>query len=202
MIKKLTVTLVASAAIMTSAFAGTTGKDAKSVIAPPAPPECPEGISYSNFELDYVHTWGRKDDQNANGVNAEISYALTNNLFIHATGLQAWGDDVDYWGSNVGLGAHIPLTSRIDFVVEAGGAFSGVNNGGSNNGWFVQPHLRAKFGCIELRAGATCYDLGDGDNWEGFAGAYYEIAPHVDLALRGIFSRYAETVQVGVRYKF
>ena len=185
------------------ALAGAPVKDAKgSAVVTPAAPECPEGISYSNLELDWVHAWGRGDNQNANGINGEVSWALTNNLYLHAAGLWANGDEVDIWGANVGLGAHAPLVRNVDFVVEGGGAFSGVEHGSSNNGFYVQPHLRAKFGCVELRGGATYYNLKDGDDWEGFASLYYQFAPHTDLAIRGIFSRYTDTLQVGIRYKF
>ena len=203
MIRTTTVSFLASAAMLASAVAGTPVKDAKcTTCTAPSAPECAEGISYSNVEADWVHSWGRKGDPNADGINTEVSWALTNNLYIHGAGLWADAAGVNVWGANVGLGAHAPLAHNLDFVVEAGGAFSGAEHTASNNGYYVQPHLRAKFGCVELRAGATYYDLKYSDNWEGFASIYYQVAPHVDLAVRGIFSDYSDTLQVGVRYKF
>ena len=203
MMKSISLSLLASAAVTASAIAGTPVRDGKAgPVAPPAPPECAEGISYSNFETDWVHSWGRNDNQNADGVNAEVSVALTDNLYFHTAGLWASGSEVDIWGANVGLGGHIPLAHNIDFVTEAGGAFSGADHASSNNGFYVQPHLRAKFGCVELRAGATFYDLKESDDWEGFASLYYQFAPHTDLAVRGIFSEYSSTLQLGLRYKF
>ncbi len=202
MIKTLTIACLTGAMMMTAAVAGPTssGKSAKSVALPPPPaPACASGISYSNVGLDWGHTWLDGNNDDVNGVNFDASYAIIDKLYVHGTA--SWADTgSDEWGFTAGLGYGLPLVKNLDLVVEAGG-FWGSDS--SDKGWYVFPHLRGKWGCLEVHAGAKliCPD-GDSNFWEAHVNAYYEIAPNVDLHVGGIFADDADTLQVGVRFKF
>ena len=202
MIKTLTIACLAGSMMMTAAVAGPTssGKSGKGVVAPPPPaPACPGGISYSNVGLDWNHTWVDGDGDDIDGVNFDVSYAIIDKLYVHGTA--SWADAVNSeWGFTAGLGYGIPLVKNLDFVVEAGGFWA---DEGDDDGWYVFPHLRGKWGCLELHAGAKYLSPDNGDElWEAHVNAYYEVCANTDIHIGGIFGEDASTLQVGVRYKF
>lgn len=202
MMKTLTIACLAGAAMMTVAVAGTpvSAKCAKCPVAPAPAPACPEGISYSNVGLDWSHTWIDGAGKDLDGVNFDASYAIIDKLYVHGTA--AWADSgSDEWGFTAGLGYGLPLVKNLDLVAEAGGYWGSDS---SDKGWYVFPHLRGKIGCLEVHAGAKliCPDGGDSNFWEAHVNAYYEVAPRVDLHVGGIFGEDADTLLVGVRYKF
>jgi hypothetical protein len=71
-------------------------------------------------------------------------------------------------------------------------------------GWYVRPHLRARFGCFEIHAGAkyTKVDDLDIDEWAAFADLYYQVSPGWDLTVGVLHSNDRTTVTGGARYRF
>ena len=202
MMKTLTIACLTGAAMMTAAVAGTpvSAKNAKAPVAPAPAPACADGISYSNVGLDWGHTWLDDAGDDVDGVNFDASYAIVDKLYLHGTA--SWANtDYAEWGFTAGLGYGVPLLKNLDLVAEAGGFWA---NEGDGDGFYVFPHLRGTFGCLELHAGAKLLcPSGDGDNvWEAHVNAYYEVAPRIDLHVGGIFAEDAQTLQAGVRYKF
>jgi len=199
MMKTLTIACLASAAMMTAAVAGSpvSAKNPKAPMSPAPAVACPGDISYSNVGLDWGHTW--TDGDAIDGVNFDLSYAIVDKLYFHGT--TSWSNtDFAEWGFTAGLGYGLSLVKNIDFVAEAGGFWA---NEGGGDGWYVFPHLRGKWGCFELHAGAKLLCPNHDDNqWEAHVNAYYEVARNVDLHVGGIFADDADTLQVGVRYKF
>ena len=201
MIKTLTIACLTGAMMMTAAVAGPTssGKSGKAVaVTPPPAPGCSTDISYTNIGLD----WGRTfvdGGSDLDSVNFDVHYLIVDKLFVHGTA--SWTDvDVGDFNYTAGLGYALPLVKNLDLVAEAGGFWA---NEGDGDGWYVFPHLRGKWGCFELHAGAKllCPDAGD-NVWEAHVNAYYEVATNLDLHVGGIFAEDADTLQVGVRYKF
>ena len=199
MLKTFTISCAAGLAMMTAAVAGPTvsGKSAPAVAPMPAP-TCEGGISYDNLSVDWSHSWldGGADD--LNGVDVNLHKTIVDKLFFH--GSAAWTDSTgDDWGFTAGLGYALPLMKNIDLVAEAGGFWSD----GSDSGYYIFPHLRGKWGCFELHAGAKFADPSDGDNfWEAHVNAFYQIAQNTDVHVGGIFSEFGDTLLVGLRYKF
>ena len=217
MIKK-TLALLALAVVTTTAQAGTSAPapSGKGVIAPTIEPD---SISYSNASLSWLRQWGNVGplDLDSNGVALALEYSPINNLYVAAGG--SWSDlelsfgplsaNGDFWNANAGIGGYIPLTSNIHFVTEVGANYSDLS--GTNEwGFYVTPHVRAKFGKFETHLGAT-YNTNDLalSEWTGFLRLLYEVAPSVDLFVTGTLglsdSNGTEDLvglNVGARYKF
>lgn len=200
MIKTLTIACLAGATMMTAAVAGTpvSAKNAKAPVAPAPAPACADGISYNNLGLDWTHSWvdGSSD---VDGIDLNVEKTIIDKLYVH--GSVSWADGVtDEWGFLAGLGYGIPLVKNIDFVTEAGALFSEDNY----EAFYVFPHLRGKWGCFELHAGAKfiCPEGGDDNFWEAHVDGYYQVASHLDLHVGGIFSDDVQTLRAGVRFKF
>lgn len=178
------------------------------------PPGCAGPITYSNIHLNYGHTELDDDSlDNLDGISLELEYAIIPHLFLTGAGSWATGDsddlgDVNIWDATAGLGSYVSLCSHVDLVVDAGGVWSNYDSdqGDSNDsGWYVRPHLRSKFSCLELHAGAKFISFGSGsdeETWEGFTRAFYEVAPQLDLAATFAINEDAYTLTAGVRYRF
>jgi hypothetical protein len=175
---------------VSTAFAGT-APSSKAVSLPPPAVQCPGGIAYNTAEADWVHIWN-DEGPDADGANVELSWSPINHVYI--TGTASVVDS--NWGYTVGAGFFQPIAENVDLVVEAGELFDE-----DEDAFYVRPHLRAKFGCLELHAGAKLYCYDD-QQWLGFAAAYYEVASNVDLGVTGYFGQDANSISVGVRYKF
>lgn len=151
-------------------------------------------------------------DLDSTGIALALEYSPVNNLYVAAGG--SWNDieasvgpislDIgDYWTANAGIGGYIPLTSNIHFVTELGtnyvdaaaGDFGGPGPGpggaigsffGNEWGFYVTPHVRAKFGKFETHLGAT-YSSNDLaiTEWSAFLRLLYEVNPHLDLFVTG-----------------
>jgi hypothetical protein len=142
----------------------------------------------------WTHTWSDFSDDNINGLNLDLSYGIANNFYVR--GSASWADGPG-WDYTAGAGAYAPLQENLHIAVEAGGLFA------DDNGFYVFPHLRGKFGCFELWAGAKYLKFDDYDGfWEAHVNAFYQVATNTDLAVGGIIGDDAETLTVGIRYRF
>ncbi len=163
-------------------------------MAPPV--ACPGGIAYNTVEADYVHIWA-DEGEDLDGANLELTYSPFAHIYVTGTAsvLELDGDDI--WGYTAGAGFFTPIAENIDIVLEAGAQFDE-----SETIFYARPHLRAKFGCLELHAGAKLYCYDDNNQWGGFVSAYYEVCPNVDLGVTGLYTEDATSIQAGMRFKF
>lgn len=198
---------------------------------PPGPPpplpndRCAGGISYNNVELLYAHTdadtgFGGDD---ADGVRLNFEYSPASNFYVRLT---TGYDEADYWDSwhvTAAVGGYIALSDNIHLAADGGIIWAeydedffvpdpinplvGTWNSFSDDdtGWFVRPHVRAKWGCLEVHAGVQYTDIWDDEDWAFFASAYYQIWQNWDIKVgyhEGDMSADAETWTVGARYRF
>lgn len=113
-----------------------------------------------------------------------------------------WGnllDGTDLWTVRLGVGGSWALTEHIHLVGEVGGmyfdastevnvrpgpndTFPGYHDtiGDSDWGWYVRPHLRAKWGIFEIHAGAEYQDAYEND-WAFYGNVYFRVAGAWDL---------------------
>jgi hypothetical protein len=183
--------------------------------SPPPPPRldpCAGPISYNNIELLYQNTdFGFNDDQD--GVVLRAEYSPMQNFYL--TGSVGWGDGElgDIWSFSVGLGGYFPLTENIHIAADAGYMYTTfdtlvqtalnpptfIEDSDSEDGWYVRPHLRAKWGCFTAKAGALYMNVdhdettvlvpgggaitsgGDDDTWAWFIQLYYQLTPNWDI---------------------
>ena len=210
-----------------SATAGTpapvvTGKN------PPPPPvsdPCAGPISYNNVELLYVYTDIDGYGDSGNGGLLSVEYSPMQNLYLTAS---AEYIDMDYgnlWILKGGIGGYLPLTDNIHLAADGGVAWaraeadywvadtSSANLGHYRTesddefGWYVRPHLRAKFGCLTIHAGAEYLDIGDDNSatngdWAGFASLYYQVAPNWDITGGVRLSEDTTQWSGGVRFRY
>jgi hypothetical protein len=181
---------------------------------PPPPPvdPCAGPISYSNIELLYANTdWGGSGD-NADGVVLRGEYSPMANLYLTA-GVSFSSDDYsDDWFLHAGIGGYLPLTENIHVAADAGVLYNDVeydyptgslgDDSDSDTGWYARPHLRAKFGCLTVHAGALYTDIWDEDDWSWFVNAYYQLNANWDLTAGYHDGDGFETVTAGVRFRF
>ena len=114
------------------------------------------------------------------------------------------------WGFTAGVGGYIALTENIHAAADGGLVYYNWDGTGANylddddTGWYVRPHLRAKWGCFEAQAGATYVDISDSDEWNWFIKVYYQVAQGWDLTAG--YSEAddgdADVWSVGVRKRF
>jgi hypothetical protein len=197
----------------------------------PAPSDpCAGPISYSNVELLYEYTdFDDRGLAHGDGVVLRYEYEAMKQFYLTAdvdynsydftpefvTGQFGRSFNVDEWKLSVGIGGHIALTENIHLAGDAGFVYSDVSadfNGAvpggdrfddSDTGWFIRPHIRAKWGCLTLHAGASYYDLGgDNDGWTGYGRLYYQITPSLDLTAGASFGEEADVYSAGVRWRF
>lgn len=112
---------------------------------PPAMPPvaAPSSISYDFIEAGYVHSWNDLPYDvfdEGDGYQIGLNKSLTDSLYLFAGFGQIFSDDstsidtflgdielegdLDTLGAQLGLGFHLPLTSTIDWVIEAGGTYA------------------------------------------------------------------------------
>ena len=185
MFKKFTFALLSSAALMSASVAGTAltsnGPVTPNVATAAA---CSGGISYDNIGANWNHAFvdGNVDDVDSVGI--DFSKTIVDRLYFRGKGYynnagdSGWSD----WSASAGLGYAFALANNLDFVTEAGALFDS-----DDNGWYIFPHLRGKISCLELHAGAKYQDWNGYRNWEAVVTAFYEVIPHVDLSVGGIF---------------
>jgi hypothetical protein len=196
----------------------------------PVQDPCDGPISYSNVELIYEYTDfddNRLDD--GGGATLRYEYEATKQFYltvdadydsyefspVSVDGQNFRAFDVEQWTLSVGIGGHIALTDNIHLAGDAGFVYSDVSadfNGvipagnrfdDDNTGWFIRPHLRAKWGCLTAHVGAAYYDFdSDNDGWTGYGRLYYQITPSLDLTAGVSFGEDADVYSAGVRWRF
>jgi hypothetical protein len=204
-----------------------TGKAAPAPVCCPKPvaDPCAGPISYTNAELLYAYSdWDELDDH-GNGAILRAEYSPMDNFYL--TGSAEYHDvsDINMWQITLGVGGYMPLCDNIHFAVDAGGVWASLEvddfwTGGSGSsgssgsfvagydeddfGWYVRPHIRAKWGCFELHAGARYTDAGDldMDEWSYFADLYYQVSPGWDLTVGASYNDDRTTVTGGARHRF
>ena len=222
-----TTTILATLAIgAVSAIAGTTPAPApapsgKGVATTPVVDPCAGPISYNNVELLYLHSDFDGPVGDLDGVSLRLEYSPASNFYISASGDYSSGSDTDLWNVRLGLGGYIPLTENIHLVGEVGGAyFDGQTDiwvpvyvgdaligerrdtvGDSDWGWYVRPHLRAKWSCFEIHAGAEYQDAYE-NNWAFYGNVYYQVTPGWDLTAGVREGEDSTQWSAGVRYRF
>lgn len=204
--KTSSMTFLATALLATASQAGTTVSAGKSTVPPPmnSAPQCSPDISYTNFGASWIHGFG--DADGSDGIGLDASFQLVPNFYFRGTAAWLSEDGGDFWGATLGAGYSFELAPNLHFVLEAGGAYDNVDldeGGGSDDfGWYVFPHLRAKFACLEIHAGAKYLDVGSDQTWEGIVNLYYPVTDHVDFALGGGIGKDSQSLEVGLRYRF
>jgi hypothetical protein len=202
--------------------AGTYTSSAKGV-APtqPAPVEpCAGPISYSNIELLYAYTdWDDNFGSNdhTNGAQLNIEFSPFQSFYLTAGAEWFSESDADLWILHAGIGGYFPLSEHIHLAVDGGALWTDIefdddvfagDNSESDWGWYVRPHLRAKWGCFEAHAGALYRDMGDfnrggGDGqWAGFAQLYYHITTSLDITAGVLCDEDFTQVTGGLRWRF
>lgn len=189
------------------------------VTAPPADP-CAGPISYSSVELVYANTdGGLSDDQD--GVNLRVEYSAWSNFYLTGAATYTDIDGGESWTLSGGVGVYYPIMNNIHIAMDGGvfhwdtdydvfvntaakGTPAVVNVSESDTGWYVRPHLRAKWSCFEVHAGAMYVDVDDLEEWNWFAQLYYQVLPGWDITAG--YSEWddsdGETWTVGARYRF
>ncbi len=173
----------------------------------PAVDHCSGPISYSNVSLGYAHTFYDFGDDididSGNGVGLALEYSPFQNVYLAATGSYQRVEGFDAFGASAGIGGWVPLTENFHFAIDGGVVYSEIEDF-NETGWYVKPHVRAKFSCFEVHAGAKYTDLGeDADqSWTGFVDGFYQVARHVDIGMGVSFDEDATSISAGVRFKW
>ena len=198
---------ILAALLSTGALQAGTPVTGGGTVPPPinTAPACPTPISYTDIGASWIHGFG--DADGADGIGIDGEFQLVPNFYFRGTGSWLSGDDDgDLWSATVGAGYSFELCPSAHLVLEAGGAYENLDLRGGENvddfGYYLFPHLRAKLACLEIRAGAQYLDVGDYHAWAAVVNLYYEVAPHVDIAVGGAFGSDSQALQVGLRYRF
>ena len=189
----------------------------KGVAMPPPMDPCAGPISYNNVELLYAYTDFDGYGDSADGGVLRAEYSPMANVFF--TGSVAYDDwsSGNMWRLSAGVGGYVPLTDNIhlaadggiiyvdseqDYYVTTGTSSSKRTYSSSDTGWYIRPHLRAKFGCLTLHAGAVYEDVGPDNNWSWYANAYYQVAQNWDLTVGYADGDNAQRITAGVRMRY
>ena len=202
---KNTMTIAALAMGVATSIAGTMPMPAPSGKGPapaPASDPCASPINYNSLRADYLHTWFDLDGvDDANGLDLVLEYSPFQNVYLNVSGSYVDVGGIDSWGATGGIGGYVPLTDNVHLAADAG-VIWGDFDGNSETGWYARPHIRARFSCFEVHAGAKYICLDSEGNWEGFADAFYQVATGVDLALGVSFNEDATTLAAGIRFRY
>ena len=220
--KKTSTILAALVMGVASANAGVApAPTGKGVAMPPPMDPCAGPISYNNVELLYAYTDfdGYGDSADGGVLRAEYS-PMANVYFTASVGYDDWSSG-NMWRLSAGVGGYVPLTENIHLAADAGVIYADSEQdyytqtgtgtsvvytkhtrSDSDTGWYIRPHLRAKFGCLTIHAGAEYQDVSDSEDWTWFANAYYQVAQNWDLTVGYSDSDNAERVTAGVRYRY
>jgi len=242
--------LALSAASATAGVAAAPAPSGKgSATAPPVVDPCAGPISYNNVELLYANTdyGGYYDSGSQDGLQVRAEFSPWKNIYF--TGGFSWSDTDagDAWSISGGIGGYLPLTDNIHLAADIGinyvesdhsygrpsivdpyegprgGKYNYYRGNDSDTGWYVRPHIRAKWSCLEVHTGfiyadtdtggSYYYELdkgdevfssGSSDDWAFFIQAYYQVAQGWDLT--GGYTTWdeseADTWTIGARYKF
>ncbi len=205
-------TTIASLSFAGFAVAGVSPAPAP-VLPPPVVQETT--LSYSNFEVDWLHTEFDNDVFNldgGDGVGARWLQSITEGFYLSLGG--GWqpvdgsnGGTVDIWSASAGLGAYYPITNNIHLVGEVGALFYGYDNGplgldDNDASAYARPYVRAQWGALELQVGATWANIDVTNEWAGFARLYFAVAQNWDLAAGVSAGENETTVNAGLRFRY
>ncbi|HWB07381.1 MAG TPA: hypothetical protein VG796_30425 [Verrucomicrobiales bacterium] len=212
--KKTTTILAALTMGAVTALAGTEPpppvSTGKGTVPPPMDP-CAGPISYNNIEILYAYTDFDGNSDEGHGAQINIEYSPTSNFYLTLGGEWTNVDEGDLWTVHGGIGGYVPLTPNIHLAADGGALWSkfdfdddfGLSDDDEDEwGWYVRPHLRAKWGCLTIHAGAEYRDVEDFEEWSGFAALYYQINPAWDLTAGVRFGEDVTTVTAGVRWRY
>jgi hypothetical protein len=187
---------------------------------PKAASPCDVPISYNNAELLYAWTDLDGTGEEMDGGILRFEYSPMEHFYVAASAQYHEVANIEIWAITAGVGGYMPLTERIHLVLEAGGVWADVDVGSTfddgsggngwsedDTGWYVRPHVRARFGCLEVHAGAQYTEISslgsyDVEEWAAFANLYYQVAPQWDVTLGVTHSTDRTTVTGGARYRF
>jgi len=199
--------------------------------APPPPSDpCAGPISYTNVELLYAYTDFDEDAfDNGDGFDIRFEYEAMKSFYVTASvdydsfdysppnfdGQRIGSASVETWTLTLGIGGHLELTENIHLAGDAGFVYTDIESdysidatvprrglSDSETGWFVRPHIRAKWGCLTVHAGGAYSDLGDNDEWTLYGRLYYQVAAQWDLTAGLSSGEDADVYSAGVRYRF
>ena len=196
----------------------------KGPVPPPPVDPCAGPISYNNVELLYVYTDIDGYSDSGNGGRLSVEYSPMQNLYLTASAEYLDMDYGNLWILKGGIGGYLPLTDNIHLAADGGIAWAreeydvwvpavteGItghyrNESNDEVGWYVRPHLRAKFGCLTVHAGAEYLDIGDGSStdgdWSGFASLYYQVAQNWDVTAGVRVGEDVTQWSGGVRFRY
>lgn len=219
---KNTTILATLACATATAFAGT--KPAPAPMPVKAPDACAGPISYNNAEFLYAYTDYDYSSDSGDGLILRMEYSDWDNFYITGSGAYHENDSADLWSLSGGFGAYVALTENVHLVGEAGALWHSVdgedyfvstdssdptigywdNNDDDDFGWYVRPHLRAKWGCLEAHVGAIYGDVGGDfeDEWAGFVNLYYQVSPGWDVTAGVSFGEDTTMITGGARYRY
>lgn len=160
----------------------------------------------SNFYLRLTGSYSDADYWNSWGFSAGIGgyIALTENIHLAADGGLIWVDseldgltDDDGDANRLELGLNKDSDDDNDGILRRYTFFDD-----SDTGWYVRPHIRAKFSCFEIHAGATYVDVWNEEDWNLFVNVYYQIAQGWDIT--GGYTEFndEDTWTIGARRRF
>jgi hypothetical protein len=208
---------VATAGVMTTTV--DTGKT-----QPPPPPidPCAGPISYNNVELLYAYTDWDDFDTDGDGGILRLEFSPMANLYFTAGGEYHDFDFGEIWYLSAGIGGYFPLTQNIHIAADAGVLYADIETDDypivkplgfddddddffeddGDWGWYARPHLRAKWGCLTVHAGATYVDVNEFEEWSWFVSGYYQVCANWDLTVGYRDGENADVVTAGVRWRY
>lgn len=218
--KQTTILAILAAGAVTASAGVRTAIPAPVAVKPSEP--CAGPISYNNAELLYAYTDYDGYSDNGNGGIFRIEYSAWDNFYLTGSAAYHEVNNLDMWVLSGGVGAYMALCENVHIVGEAGALWTSfeqevfVDDGSSAGtgyyvrdrdeewGWYAKPHIRAKWGCFEVHAGALYTDIGGNidDEWSGFVDLYYQVAPQWDLTAGVNFTSDVTTVTGGARYRY
>ena len=190
---------------------------------PPAMSDpCAGPISYNNVELLYAYTDIDGAGDSADGGILRAEWSPMEHFYLTASAQYHEVSNIEMWAFTAGVGGYMPLTQNVHIAVDGGAVWANIDVAGYYDdptpndvsgysddevGWYVRPHVRAKFGCLEVHVGALYTEIddingGDFDEWAGFANFYYQVAPQWDVTAGVTYSSDRTTVTGGARYRF
>ena len=220
-----TTILLALVATALPALAGS-GK-APAQVAPPAP-------EASTISYDFIGAgWNRTLDglsvdglgtTDIDGYDINLSKTITGGLFGFANFGQGFADisgqgvtvDLETLAAAVGVGYHVGVASNVDFVVQAGAAYTEFDASASGFGVTVPLGSGDEWGAVGaagFRIALTnwlelnlFYNAGYFDSEYSNAGSanliFRNIVSTVDLVLSGSINEDVESIGAGLRYNF
>jgi len=174
-------------------------------------PALAEGPRYTYGELGYqrVDFDNFSEDEDAGYLSGSLG--LNDRLFLFGDGsygtIDVSGSDIDVTTIDAGLGMHLPLNDKVDFVASVAYVYVDVdsnrfNNSQNDDGYALRGGLRAMVTPkLELNGGATYVDVDD-DNTSAYFGAVYSFTEAFAVTGNVDVGDNATTYGVGLRLYF